>query len=336
MSNPAAPAFLHIPDLYAGAAARISCDLVDNASGYILERQFHGKEAGEHTWTTLEMQDRTWAELDHKPLTWHQIDEHPKTWWQLDHCLLHPSAIDHIATGAQTAVYRVKAYTADGSESAFLTSRPMKINHIISYNANGGTDAPAAQTKATGAALTLTHHIPTRTGHIFLGWATASDATVPVYSPGGIFTANANTTLYAVWQFTFYRQDRTQWPVTKGTRYWVPIAGKNLGDTDQVPLTVEYNADKLRLENFIAHLPGQQATKPGSYPAANLQIDGFFPGEVRFKCTRQIPAGEHWHGYVTLLQFIATETGIAELSLSQTPTRPSSKHYVDPDQPAAK
>jgi len=70
----------------------------------------------------------------------------------------------------------------------------------ITYNANGGSGAPASQTKTYGQTLTLSSTKPTRSGYTFLGWSTSSTATKATYSAGGSFTTNANTTLYAVWQ----------------------------------------------------------------------------------------------------------------------------------------
>ena len=69
----------------------------------------------------------------------------------------------------------------------------------IAYNANGGTGAPASQTKISGTMLTLSNVRPTRFGYNFIGWAASSSATTAVYQPGGKFTTDANTTLYAVW-----------------------------------------------------------------------------------------------------------------------------------------
>ena len=69
----------------------------------------------------------------------------------------------------------------------------------ITYNANGGTGAPAAQTKTHGTALTLSTTKPTRDGYTFLGWAESKTATSAQYQPGGQFTKDADTTLYAVW-----------------------------------------------------------------------------------------------------------------------------------------
>ena len=69
----------------------------------------------------------------------------------------------------------------------------------IYYNANGGTGAPGAQTKTYGYNLALSGTIPTRAGHNFRGWATAPNGGA-VYASGGIYTANAGATLYAVWE----------------------------------------------------------------------------------------------------------------------------------------
>ena len=76
--------------------------------------------------------------------------------------------------------------------------------YTISYNANGGSGAPASQTKTQGTALTLSSTKPTRTGYTFLGWSTSRTATTATYSASGSFTIDAYTTLYAVWKANTY------------------------------------------------------------------------------------------------------------------------------------
>ena len=77
--------------------------------------------------------------------------------------------------------------------------------YTVSFNANGGTGAPASQTKTYDQALTLSSTKPTRIGHTFLGWSTSSTATVATWGAGGTFSTNitANTTLYAVWKSNY-------------------------------------------------------------------------------------------------------------------------------------
>lgn len=78
------------------------------------------------------------------------------------------------------------------------------ITYTISYNANGGTGAPANQTKTYGVNLTLSSTKPTRQDYNFLGWSTSENGGV-VYSPGATYTANNATTLYAVWEIAYIK-----------------------------------------------------------------------------------------------------------------------------------
>ena len=74
------------------------------------------------------------------------------------------------------------------------------VTYTITFNANNGINAPNPQIKTHGTDLVLTSSVPTRTGYRFLGWATSATATVAEYQSGAVFTRNANTTLFAVWQ----------------------------------------------------------------------------------------------------------------------------------------
>jgi len=90
-----------------------------------------------------------------------------------------------------------------GDTSVTITI-PAKSSYTVSYNANGGSGAPASQTKWYGENLTLQSGTPTRTNYVFLGWSTSSTATSATYSAGGTYSANAGATLYAVWKLNAY------------------------------------------------------------------------------------------------------------------------------------
>ena len=79
------------------------------------------------------------------------------------------------------------------------------IQYTVSYNANGGTGAPGAQKKNYGATLVLSGTRPTRTHYTFVRWNTNTANTGTAYAPGGNYTANANATLYAIWQIIQYK-----------------------------------------------------------------------------------------------------------------------------------
>lgn len=70
----------------------------------------------------------------------------------------------------------------------------------VSYNANGGSNAPSVQTKIYGVDLTLSKDVPTRKGYEFLYWNTRSDGAGITYLPGVTYTSNQSVTLYAIWK----------------------------------------------------------------------------------------------------------------------------------------
>lgn len=100
-------------------------------------------------------------------------------------------------------------YSAGGSytnnSSATLYAVWKANTYTIKYNANGGTGAPANQTKTHGKTLTLSSTKPTRTNYTFKGWATSASATTATYAAGGSYTANAAATLYAVWELSYVK-----------------------------------------------------------------------------------------------------------------------------------
>lgn len=71
--------------------------------------------------------------------------------------------------------------------------------YSIVYDSNGGTSAPASQSKTHGTDITITSSKPSRAGYIFLGWSTDAYGDVE-YAPGAAYTDNASIILYAVWE----------------------------------------------------------------------------------------------------------------------------------------
>lgn len=91
-------------------------------------------------------------------------------------------------------------YTSNSSRTLYaIWESNAPTTYTVSYNANGGSGAPSAQTKTHGVTLTLSSTTPTRSGYTFKGWGTTSSSSSASYSAGGSYTANASITLYAVW-----------------------------------------------------------------------------------------------------------------------------------------
>lgn len=75
--------------------------------------------------------------------------------------------------------------------------------YSVTYNANGGSGAPGAQTKTHDVNLTLSSTIPTLTNYNFKGWGASASSSTVLYSPGGTYSNNAGITLYAIWELAY-------------------------------------------------------------------------------------------------------------------------------------
>lgn len=103
------------------------------------------------------------------------------------------------ASGGSGTTYASGAnYTANAA--ATLYAQWKANTYTVSYNANGGSGAPASQTKTYGVNLNLSTTKPTRTGYTFAGWNTVSSASTVTYASGATYTGNSALSLYAIWK----------------------------------------------------------------------------------------------------------------------------------------
>lgn len=107
------------------------------------------------------------------------------------------------------------SYTVDGAiayqpgdqfgenRSVTLYAAWAPCTYTISYDANGGENAPAAQTKRHGQNITITTDVPTRAGYTFKGWMGTRESGVVELVPGQVCDYNYSWTFYALWETTF-------------------------------------------------------------------------------------------------------------------------------------
>ena len=106
---------------------------------------------------------------------------------------------------AQTADFAAGGkYTVDANVTLYAVWKENTAvepeTYTISYDANGGANAPEAQTKTKGVVVALSSTVPTREGYVFVGWAQSKNSAASEYNPGDNYTADADITLYAVWR----------------------------------------------------------------------------------------------------------------------------------------
>ncbi len=118
------------------------------------------------------------------------------------------------ATSSGGGVVYASGTTYSANASVTLYAVWKAITYIVSYNANGGTGAPASQTKTYDVTLTLSTTKPTRTNYVFKGWAGSPDGAI-VNQPGGKYTNNASCTYYAIWELAYAKPRITNMTVSR-------------------------------------------------------------------------------------------------------------------------
>ena len=79
-------------------------------------------------------------------------------------------------------------------------------SYTLTYNANGGSNPPAAQSQVSlyvggdyVAYMTITNAAPSRPGYSFAGWGTARRGNAEFFAGEDVELRNGNVTLYAIW-----------------------------------------------------------------------------------------------------------------------------------------
>ena len=98
---------------------------------------------------------------------------------------------------------------------------PLPEYYTVSFDANGGSGAPASITAQIGTAIAIPSTVPTWANHTFKGWASSRTASSAQYQPGSNYGTGANATLYAVWE-----ENSTLYDVTRDG-----YAFRNLGSS---------------------------------------------------------------------------------------------------------
>ena len=92
-------------------------------------------------------------------------------------------------------------YTGVIDSTLYAVWKSEEDRYNITFDANGGSGAPAAITADKNENITLPNTVPERTGYTFLGWyPNDPNASEPLYLPGGSYRGMENVTLHAVWK----------------------------------------------------------------------------------------------------------------------------------------
>ena len=124
------------------------------------------------------------------------------------------------------AEYQAGASLATGTDESLYAvweQNPL-IKYTVTYDANGGKNAPAAQfveTRTGSGELVITSAVPTRDKYTFLGWSQSKSGNVQL-KPGDKLSLTADITLYAVWE---KKTDAIKTSDDSNAALWFAMAG---------------------------------------------------------------------------------------------------------------
>lgn len=157
----------------------------------------------------------------------------------------------YLAAGETYYIY-VRHYDTSKEESI---SFHIGLEGYVSYDANGGTGAPAAHATYWGL-TTVSSTIPTRSGFTFVGWSTDEVVSAgDIYQPGE-FIFSTGWTLYAVWshECNFVLQSTTPATCSTAGRNYYECSLCGIRRTEEIPATgVHTDADGKWSFNELQH-----------------------------------------------------------------------------------
>jgi uncharacterized repeat protein (TIGR02543 family) len=147
------------------------------------------------------------------------------------------------ADGGGTSYIEGNSFIVNSNVTLYAQWSEVKPDYTVTYDANGGSGAPAPSTAAAGTSHRVSDTVPTRTNYTFTGWNTLANGGGTSYIEGNSFIVTSNVTLYAQWTevkttytVTYYANGGTGTPpsavtMDAGTSYTV-LSGSSLSRTN--------------------------------------------------------------------------------------------------------
>ena len=194
--------------------------------------------------------------------------------------------------------------------------------YSVKFDANGGSGAPASQTKTYGVDLTLSTSVPTRQYYNFLGWSTSKTATTATYKAGGKYTANTGTTLYAVWELAYIKPRIGELSVarcnsagdstTDGT--YARVKFKWACDMDATSIKIEWDlteSDSYTQKTSVTITDKRSGTVDMVVGSNKLNVDVPYKFRITVTDTESSVAFGNIHGSVFGIDVLVANKGVA-------------------------
>ena len=170
-----------------------------------------------------------------------------------DYTIVHPEGDSSSESNVKEFLITFTTTNPSSTTINIIEKYDFRPLYYISYDANGGKNAPESQIKIYGDNLNLTNNEPTRDTYDFKGWSTSSTSTTVEYKSGDIYSPGTDekvqdVTLYAVWEKKTGKLDLNY--IVDGTWYYsgynnkiqtgIKVAGSDKGYLNDFGGTYEY------------------------------------------------------------------------------------------------
>ena len=171
----------------------------------------------------------------------------------------------------------------------YKEAAPQTQDITLTYNANGGTNAPDPETqkveKGQSATFTVSALKPTRENYTFKGWSTDENAATADYNGGDKITISQNTTLYAVWE-----ENNPTPPTPPTTDKPEPPKPEN---TPGIPGLTGAEVVNVKCTTNSSHAKKSYPLIADSYDVGNVEGDA----TSGYTCTITVKPGEYVNAY---------------------------------------
>ena len=114
----------------------------------------------------------------------------------------------------------------------------------------------------------------------------------------------------------FHRRDSIRVNGAAGSNHFVQLHAERIGDFREVIMTLRYDPAALSLERISLETPDGRDDIAGRIPESNALVVSNMPGQVQFRCVRQMRIGSDWCGLVVSARFRGLRAGNSDISLS--------------------
>lgn len=209
------------------------------------------------------------------------------------------------AAATSPSYYAGSSINVTGTTTLYAVWQKTETKVTLSYDANGGSNAPSAQTADKGTSVSVKGKgSMNRAGYDFLGWSSDAHATVADWEEGDTMRLNEDSILYAVWKLIPVEKVTLTYDANGGIN---PPAGRTVDKGTEITVRSKANMTYEGHE-FLGWALDTDATEPEIEPGDGITPDGDLTLYAVWKKINTEP-GTTMGSFTVVKSFIGLEDG---------------------------